>query len=309
MSTVLSVKNLRKVYPGNKERVAVDSISFDLRKSEILGFLGPNGSGKTTTMQMLLGTLLHTDGSIEYFGKDFTRHRSDVLQHISFASAYTSLPWLLTVAESLSVFGRLYGLRPKESEERFEPLLERFGLQEMRNARISSLSAGQTTRLMIAKAFFIQPKIVLLDEPTASLDPDMANDICDFIVEQRNEVQCSIVFTSHKMEEAAELCDRVIFLKNGKIIADDVPQTLALTVSAFRIRLLIIDGMKRTVALAEKKSFPYTIDHRSIEISVKEPDIPLFLNDIGTSGITYASIKIEEPSLEEYFLHVARKSL
>jgi ABC-2 type transport system ATP-binding protein len=307
MSSVLTVKDLQKIYPSNTDHIAVDTISFELKESEILGLLGPNGSGKTTTIQMLLGTLSFSSGSITYFGKDFTQHRSEVLQRISFASAYTSLPWSLTVAENLSVFGRLYGLNPKESVERFEPLLKRFGLSDKRNARVSSLSAGQITRLMIVKAFFIHPKIVLLDEPTASLDPDIANEICDFILEQRDTTGLSVLFTSHKMEEASELCDRVIFLKEGKIIADDLPKNLALKASAFRVKLVIVDGMKRTIGLAEKRNMPYTIDHKSIEIAISESDIPLFLNEIGQAGITYASIRIEEPSLEDYFLQIARK--
>ena len=303
---VLSVKNLRKIYPKNT-RVAVDGISFDLRKSEILGLLGPNGSGKTTTIQMLLGTLSSTSGSIVYFGKDFASHRSEILQHVAFASTYASLPWTLTIEENLIVFGRLYGLSPRESEKRFDPLLERFGIIDKKTARVSTLSAGQITRLMLVKAFFIQPKIVLLDEPTASLDPDMANGICEFILEQRDLTGLSILFTSHKMEEASEICDRVVFLKDGKIVADDLPKNLALTVSPYHVRLVVVDGMKRTVSLVEKRNLPYTIEHRTIEIAIHENDIPSFLNEVGQASVVYASIKIEEPSLEDYFLHIARK--
>jgi ABC-2 type transport system ATP-binding protein len=307
MPSVLSVQNLRKIYPNSPGSAAVDSISFDLKESEILGLLGPNGSGKTTTIQMLLGTLSVTSGSIFYFGKDFSLHRSELLQDIAYASAYTSLPWLLSVEENLTVFGLMYGLSPKLSRQRFEPLLRRFGLDEKRKARVSSLSAGQITRLMIVKAFFIQPKIVLLDEPTASLDPDIANEICDFILEQREKTGLSILFTSHKMEEAAELCDRVIFLTSGKIVADDTPKNLARQASAYHVKLLITDGMKRTAALAEKRSHAYTVDHRSIEITINEGDIPSFLHEAALLGITYAGIKIEEPSLEDYFLQIARK--
>lgn len=306
MALLLSVKNLKKVYPHMQE-ASVDTISFHLNEGEILGLLGPNGSGKTTTIQMLLGTLSLTSGSIFYFGKDFTVHRSEVLEHISYASAYTSLPWLLTVEENLKTAGRLYNMSPKESEKRYLPLLERFGLLEKRRARVSSLSAGQITRLMLIKAFFIQPQIVLLDEPTASLDPDMANEICEFILEQREKTKMAVLFTSHKMEEATEMCDRVIFLKNGKIIADDLPKKLAQTVSPFRARLALIDGMKRVRALVEERKLEYKVEHRVIEITIPESSIPSFLNDVGKGGITYAHIKIEEPSLEDYFLHIAKR--
>lgn len=307
MSNVLSVKNLKKIYPGKQGLVAVDSISFDLKKGEILGLLGPNGSGKTTTIQMLLGTLALTSGSIFYFGKNFSEHRSEILENVSFASTYTSLPWILTLKENLDVFGALYGFTRKESAKRFDPLLERFGIFDKKNQRVSSLSAGQVTRLMLVKAFFIQPKIVLLDEPTASLDPDIAKDICSFLLEQRDKLGLSLLFSSHKMEEVMQICDRTIFLKEGKIIADDIPKKLAKSVSSFRVKLVIADGLKRTIAIAEKNKFPYIVDHRNIEISMDEEKIPEFLHELSLQNVTYANIKIEEPSLEDFFLSIAKR--
>jgi ABC-2 type transport system ATP-binding protein len=309
MSAILCAQNLKKIYGSKNPFVAVDSISFDLKQGEILGLLGPNGSGKTTTIQMLLGTLALTSGSLFYFGKNFSTHRSEILQHVSFASTYTSLPWTLTLVENLEIFGCLYGLNRKESAKKFDPLLERFGILEKRNQRVASLSAGQITRLMLVKAFFIEPKIVLLDEPTASLDPDIARDICSFLLEQRDKKGLSILFSSHKMEEVMEICDRTIFLKAGKIIANDLPEKLARSVSTFRVKLVITDGLKRTIAIAEKEKFPYVIDHRLIEIAIDEEKIPHFLNALGQSKISYANIKIEEPSLEDFFLQIAKKSL
>jgi ABC-2 type transport system ATP-binding protein len=131
-NNVLSVKNLKKVYPGKIPFIAVSGISFDLKEGEILGLLGSNGAGKTTTIQMLLSTLKPTSGSIEYFGKDFFKHRSEILTHVAFASTYVSLPWMLTVDQNLEVFGRLYGLTEAERKERTEPLLERFGIAAKR---------------------------------------------------------------------------------------------------------------------------------------------------------------------------------
>lgn len=307
MAPVLSVKNLRKVYSGTPLVPAVDGISFDLNEGEILGLLGPNGSGKTTTIQMLLGTLAHTSGSIVYFGMDFPSRRSEVLQHVTFASTYTSMPWILTIAENLQVFGHLYGLGKKESIRAFDPLLERFGILDKKHHKVSTLSAGQVTRLMLVKAFFIQPKIVLLDEPTASLDPDVANDVCAFLLEQREKQGLSILFTSHKMEEVMEICDRTIFLKAGKIIADDLPSNLAKSVSAFRLKLIIADGLKRTVHIADQEKLKYTVDHRTIEIAIDDVKIPPFLDLLSKASVSYASIKIEEPSLEDFFLQIARK--
>jgi len=306
MPSVISTHQLKKVYPGKPPFVAVDGISFDLHEGEILGLLGPNGSGKTTTIQMLLGTLSLTSGSITYFGRDFITNRSESLQNISFASTYTSLPWVLTIEENLEIFGCFYGLSRKESAKKFDPLLERFGILEKKKNRVSSLSAGQITRLVLVKAFFVEPKIVLLDEPTASLDPDVASEICSFIQEQRNTKGVSILFTSHKMDEVMEICDRTIFLKAGKIIADDLPKNLAKSVSSFRVKLVIVDGLKRVIELVDKKGLHYNVDHRIIDVQIEEEEIPTFLHSLSESGIVYSNIKIEEPSLEEFFLQVAR---
>lgn len=307
MKTILEVKKLKKVYQGKVPYTAVDGISFHLEKGEILGLLGPNGSGKTTTIQMLLGTLASSGGEILYFGKEFPLHKTEILQDVSFASTYTNLPWMLTIDENLQVFGYLYGLSKAESVSRYVPLLERFGILAKRDQRVSSLSAGQVTRLMLVKAFFIQPKIVLLDEPTASLDPDIASDICSFLLEQRDNQNTSILFTSHKMDEVMEICDRAIFLKEGKIIADDVPKNLAKKVSRYRLRLVITDGLKRAISIAEGYSYPYFVDHRMIEVSMEEEQIAQFLHALSQSGVSYVNIKIEEPSLEDFFLQIAKK--
>lgn len=303
MSSVLAVTNLKKTYGTKKPFHAVNGISFALKPREILGLLGPNGSGKTTTIQMLLGTLTPTEGVIVYFGKEFAQNRTEILQHVSFASTYTSLPFVLTVEENLKFFARLYCMG--DALERAKPLLDRFGIYDKRKERVSSLSAGQITRLMLVKAFFIDPKVVLLDEPTASLDPDIAQDVCNFLLEQREKRGVSILFTSHKMEEVAAICDRVIVLKKGQIIADDVPKNLAKSVSFYHLRLTIIEGLERASALAQKYGFASQIDQKIFSCYLDEKEIPSFLNLLMQNGITYASIQIEEPSLEDYFLTIA----
>ncbi|KIC75265.1 Uncharacterized protein DB42_AK00650 [Neochlamydia sp. EPS4] len=308
MINVLSVQNLTKIYPGKIPFTAIDKISFDLKKGEILGLLGPNGSGKTTTIQMLLGTLAYTSGAIFYFQQDFAQTRSEILEKVSFASTYTSLPWILTVKENLEVFGLLYGLTRKESAIKFDPLLERFGILEKRNQRVASLSAGQVTRLMLVKAFFTDPQIVLLDEPTASLDPDIASDICSFLLEQRDKKGLSILFSSHKMEEVMEVCDRTIFLKEGKIIADDLPEKLAKSISAVHVKLCVHAGLNRTIAVAANAGFKYSVDHQNIEILIEEDKIPAFLHALSKEGVNYATIKIKEPSLDDFFHHIAKKN-
>lgn len=303
-NAILSVENLRKVYTRQKQFVAVDGISFKLEEGEILGLLGPNGAGKTTTIQMLLSTLKPTSGSIFYFGKDFFKHRSEILKQVVFASTYVSLPWMLTIEQNLKVFGRLYGISLKELASRMDPLLEHFGILEKKKSMVSSLSAGQITRLMLVKAFIVRPRIVLLDEPTASLDPDMAHDVCQYVLEQRDKHGVSILFTSHNMAEVAEVCDRVLFLQNGRIIADDVPDKLARSVSTARLQLLVGDGLKRTMKIADNLKLKYKVEHRSIELELDEAEIAKLLSALAEAGVSYTNIAILQPTLEDYFLHM-----
>lgn len=232
---IVTIQDLTKIYPprrrGAKPFTAVDSVTFEINAGEILGLLGPNGAGKSTIIAMLLGTLTPTSGHITMFGRNFLRDRHICAQDITFASSYIRLPWRLTVWENLRVYGLLYGLRKPLFTERVEKLLHYFGVWKQRHKAISELSAGQITRIMLTKAFLPYPKLVLLDEPTASLDPDIAHQVRAFIQEQQQRFQTTILYTSHNMAEVAELCDRVVFLKEGKIVAVDTPEGLAESVS------------------------------------------------------------------------------
>lgn len=307
--SVLSVHNLRKVYPGKKPFTAVDGISFDLKQGEILGLLGLNGAGKTTTIQMLMSTLKPTSGQILYFGKDFVQHRSEVLKHVVFASTYVSLPWNLSVRQNLEVFGRLFSIKPADYRKRRDQLLERFGIADKLNARISSLSSGQITRLMLVKAFMVNPKIVLLDEPTASLDIEIAKDVVDFVLEQQRQEGTSILFTSHNMAEVSEVCDRVLFLKKGKIIADDVPENLAKGAARSRIELVITDEMESAVKIARTLHMDAQLDHRTISLELDEAQIAHFLSALAAAKVIYSGITIIQPTLEDFFLKAAEETL
>ncbi|HEV2601948.1 MAG TPA: ABC transporter ATP-binding protein [Candidatus Babeliales bacterium] len=229
--SVLRVNNLSKTFSSGfwpftstHSYTAVQDISFELKKGEILGFLGPNGAGKTTTIQMLLGTLTPSSGTISYFNMDFARHRIAALKKIGYASGYDKLPARLSVLENLDIIGRMYSMPTHHRAQQIEKLLQFFGIWELRNQQTGSLSAGQATRVMLAKAFICDPEIVLLDEPTAALDPDVAQEVRKFILAQRTQRNISILITSHNMNEVTELCDRVIVLKKGIIIADDTPE-------------------------------------------------------------------------------------
>ncbi len=303
---VLTVRKLRKTYQGKIPFEAVKGISFELHEGEILGLLGANGAGKTTTIQMLLSTLKPTSGSIVYFGKDFFSHRSEILKQVAFASTYVSLPWKLTIEQNLKVFGMLYG-QPKEDLPYVDMLLERFGILHKKKIPLAQLSAGQVTRLMLVKAFMIRPKIALLDEPTASLDPDMAKDVLQFVLEQRDRYGISILYTSHNMPEVAEVCDRVLFMQNGQIIADDVPDVLAKSIGICRMTLQVGDGLKRTLAIAQNLKLTCKTEHRSIEFELDEGQIAILLSALAQAGVIYTHIDIRQQTLEDYFLHIVEQ--
>ena len=222
MKKVLSAVRLRKEYRGV---LAVDDISFDVGHNEIVGLLGPNGAGKTTTINMILGVLQPTSGSVSIEGLDIGADRSRALTHTNFAAVYAPLPGNLTVYENLRVFGLLYGVR--NLKERIEVLLEQFGITPFRNVKCGLLSSGEQTRLSLAKAMLNHPHLLLLDEPTASLDPAAARDIREKILEFVAQDTGGVLWTSHNMYEVEEVCDRVLFLSHGKILLEGNPKTLA----------------------------------------------------------------------------------
>jgi len=195
---------------------ALNSLSFKVCKGDILGLLGPNGAGKTTAIHCMLGLVTPTSGSIRIMGLDVARHRRKILARVNFSSAYTALPSNLTVRENLIVFARLYGL--KAARERIDSLLELFEIEETHNRLTGSLSSGQLTRLNLCKAFLNDPEILFLDEPTASLDPDIAAKVRQRLQELQRQRGLTMIYTSHNMQEVEQMCDRVIFLAKGRIV-------------------------------------------------------------------------------------------
>jgi len=300
---ILQVKNLTKKFGSF---VAVDNISFSLKEGEILGFLGPNGAGKTTTIQMLLGVLMPTSGEISYFGKDFRLNREKILENVNFSSTYTNLPWELTVKENLFYLSYLY--RIKNRRQRIEKIVKIFRLEKLLDQQLQQLSSGQLTRLNLAKALINFPKILLLDEPTASLDPEAASYIRHFLLKQRQQFKVSIILTSHNMAEVEEVCDRVIFINHGKIIDDDTPTNLARKIETCHVELNVADGLKRTIEICQEKKINYKLEGRYIIVDLKEKEIPQFLQTLMEKGVSYDQIAIDKPTLEDYFLLTAKKT-
>ena len=217
----LDVDTVRKQY---RDTLAVDAVSFNVRAGEIVGLLGPNGAGKTTIINMVLGILEPTSGSIRIEGIDLARSRSRALANTNFAAVYAALPGNLTVYQNLRFFSLLYNVRAGAA--RIESLLSEYDLLPLRSSRCGLLSSGEQTRLALAKAVLNQPRLLLLDEPTASLDPSAADLIRHRIREMATRGGCGILWTSHNMYEVQETCDRVLFLSHGRILLEGDPKSL-----------------------------------------------------------------------------------
>ncbi|MEJ2390714.1 MAG: ABC transporter ATP-binding protein [Gammaproteobacteria bacterium] len=220
-ATVLSVTSLSKQY-GNKH--AVSSVSFDIAQNEIVGLLGPNGAGKTTTINMILGVLSPTTGTVQIEGIDLAKNRSEALAHTNFTTTYAPLPGNLTVAQNLRFFGMLYNVT--EMSGTIDKLLAQFDLEQFRHVKVGLLSSGEQARVSLAKAMLNRPRLLLLDEPTASLDPHVASEIRETICNFARQEGVGVLWTSHNMYEVEKVCDRVLFLSHGRILLSGDPKTL-----------------------------------------------------------------------------------
>lgn len=215
---VLQATELVKSFDGKR---AVDGLSLELRKGEVVGLLGVNGAGKTTAMNMLLGLTTPDSGSIEAFGMDLRRHRIEILRRSNFSSAYTNLPSNLLVSQNLRVFAKMYGVQ--DASRKIAELLELLEISDFAKAVTGRLSSGESTRLNLCKALLNDPELLMLDEPTASLDPDIADKVRKTIRAVQREREITILYTSHNMIDIEEVCDRVVFINRGRIVASGTP--------------------------------------------------------------------------------------
>jgi len=220
-SPVLLVEGLAKSFGSLR---AVDGVSFSVSPGEIVGLLGPNGAGKTTTINMILGVLEPSAGRILIESVDLKANRSAALARTNFAAVYAPLPGNLTVEQNLRVFAKIYDVAGADA--RIEQLLSTYDLQKYRRAKSGVLSSGEQTRLSLAKAMLNKPRLLLLDEPTASIDPSAARDIRAGIAGLVEAGRCGVLWTSHNMVEVEAVCDRVLFLSRGRIVLEGDPKRL-----------------------------------------------------------------------------------
>jgi len=221
MQNLVEVKDLKKSYDLKE---AVRGISFQIKDNEILGLLGPNGSGKTTTIGMMLGLLKPSNGEIIIDGKKIEDNRIEILKKINFISPYIELPKKLTVKQNLIVFGKLYSV--PDIKKRIEYLSEKLRLEDLLNRITGELSSGQKNRVSLAKALINNPKVLLLDEPTASLDPEIGDFVRTFLENYKKEKKISILLASHNMNEVTRLCKSILMMKDGIIIDRGSPEDL-----------------------------------------------------------------------------------
>ncbi len=230
MELLIAMEKVSKEYGGV---TALDGLSLKLSAGEIVGLLGPNGAGKTTAIHIILGLLSPSAGETRVFGLSPLTERHRIAERLNFSSAYVQLPTNLRVIENLSIFAKIYCV--KDAKKKIESLLELFEIGPMRNRLTGALSSGEKTRLNLAKCLLNDPKLLLLDEPTASLDPEMADTVRKVLKKIQKESNIGILYTSHNMPEVEEICDRVYFIHEGRLIAEGAP---AEVVKAFQSRNL-----------------------------------------------------------------------
>lgn len=306
MDTILAVSNLTKQFSVTR---AVDSVSFAVKRGEMVGLLGANGAGKTTTIQMLVGITLPTSGKISYFGSDFSTHKSACLSRINYASAYNTLQGRISVWENLVVYAHLYNVT--EYKTKINQLADFFGVTENLNRRLWDLSAGQKTRVNLVKALLNDPELILMDEPTASLDPDIADKTLQLIEKLKHEKNLSILYTSHNMDEVTRICDTVIFLEKGRVVAQDTPSNLTNRIKNAQVKIQF-EGNREDVAITLNDVlcvFQFTTTH-TVQISkIEEKDIPNVIFKLSKNNIWINDIEIKKPNLEDVFLQISRRGV
>jgi ABC-2 type transport system ATP-binding protein len=235
-SPAIEVAHLVKVYKTTR---AVDDVSFAITRGSITGLLGGNGAGKTTTIAMIMGLVLPTSGRVRVLGCSMPAQSAEVLGRMNFESPYVDMPMRLTVRQNLTIFGRLYAV--PNVRERIEALAADLDLREILDRPTGKLSSGQKTRVALAKALINHPELLLLDEPTASLDPDTADWIRQHIESYRKANNATILLASHNMLEVERLCDRVIIMKRGRIEDDDTPANIMLRYNRTTLEQVFLD--------------------------------------------------------------------
>ena len=303
---VIRVKNLRKVF--NHEIKAVDGISFEVKQGEIFGFLGPNGAGKTTTMNILCALTKPTEGEASICKYDVMTQPEKVRKCIGIVFQDFSLDDRLTAKENLELHARLYGVPKSERKKRINEVLELAELKDRESSIVKTFSGGMKRRLELARGLIHHPRVLFLDEPTLGLDPQTRKHIWDYIVKMKKEKQITIMLTTHYMEEADELCDRIAIVDHGKIIALDTSKNLKDSLGGDTIILDLKDEdvQKATKIFKNSKNFD-----GQLFLSVKNAgrEIKRILETAKKNKIDVIEVNIRRPTLNDVFLSLTGKEI
>ncbi len=323
---IVEIENLRKEFPARKGKaqdggsvfVAVDNVSCQIQQGEVFGLLGPNGAGKTTTIKMISTLLRPTSGQIRVAGTDVIRQPNQALRHLGTVLAgERSIYWKLTGRENLEYFAALYGIPAKLAKERINKLLTRFSLEKRADEKVEKYSTGMRQRICLAKAMLAEPQILILDEPTAGLDPQSARNLRDIILEIKQEGR-TVLLTTHYMEEADQLCDRIAIIDHGRIIALATPSELKHSLDDQKLFTVELDRWQESWAqemLAQgarnlTARFNETSRHHELNLHLNggltAGEALTYLVNQGAGVITFAT---KEVSLEDVFIHLTGKSL
>ncbi len=310
---VIRTVELTKVYTGT-DFAAVDKLNLSVHAGEIFGLLGPNGAGKTTTAGMLTTRVIPTSGSAYVGGIDVVAHPALAKQLLGIVSQQNTLDRQLTVWENLYFHGRLFGIPAAESRHTADRLLEQFQLAKWAKASVFALSGGMAQRLMMARAIFHRPAVLFLDEPTAGLDPQSRLALWEILGELNREGQ-TVLLTTHYMEEADELCDRVAIMDHGKILALDTPDELKRSVDADTIVTVKAGGDADALAARLSQEIPEVTHTRTVdggvELHIKGADrlVPRVVAAAEGGGFDVIDLSVSEPSLETVFISLTGKEL
>jgi len=315
MRLAVQIRNLSKTYIQGiirkKKKEALKNVSIDVPEGSICGVLGPNGAGKTTLLSIIAGLLIPDKGSVIIFGKEISSGKNieKIANFINISSGHANFLWNMTVKENLHYYGMLYGIDNKERNKKIEELLDLFSLKPYEDIRFSELSTGTKQRLSLAKAFINDPKIVLLDEPTVGLDPDVAMEIREIIKEFHKKKGMTFILTTHNMEEAEELCNDVSFIFDGQIKAKGSPEELK---KRFNIGDRIIVELKEGQTISPdffvNGLLNISISNSLASIIVDDHSIrlPEIMNRFVEEGIQIKRMEIRKADLEDVFISFSR---
>jgi ABC-2 type transport system ATP-binding protein len=310
---IIRTIELTKVYPGTDFK-AVDALNLSVNTGEIFGLLGPNGAGKTTTAGMLTTRVIPTSGAAIVGGIDVVAHPAVAKQLLGVVSQTNTLDRQLNVWENLFFHGRLFGMSGRDSRSMADEMLEKFHLTKWGKASVYALSGGMAQRLMVARSIFHRPAVLFMDEPTAGLDPQSRLALWDILTELNDEGQ-TILLTTHYMEEADQLCDRVAIMDHGRILALDTPKALKQTVGADTIVTIKTNGSLEQLGVVLERELEEVTRLRPVEGGVEAhmrsgPSLlPRVINVAERNGFDVADLSITEPTLETVFINLTGKEL